>query len=143
MLVTVSDLDLSAILHSQFPSSFIKQECHCTSVFTFQFLLCYTYTDHFYISIFTLLHTLLHLHRPFLHFNFYFVTLTQTKATTRRTQGQGTPCPISALLIHLVSTSRTTRPALTLASFCVPRIFKNFFLTHFCSIKSINTDLHV
>ena len=27
----VSDLDLSAILHSQFPSSFIKQECHCTS----------------------------------------------------------------------------------------------------------------
>ena len=40
----VTDLDLSAILHSQFPSAFIKQECHCTSVFTFQFLLCYTYT---------------------------------------------------------------------------------------------------
>ena len=39
----VSDLELSAILHSHCPSSFIKQECHCTSVFTFQFLLCYTY----------------------------------------------------------------------------------------------------
>ena len=29
----------------------------------------------------------------FLHFNFYFVTLTETKATTCWTQGQGTPCP--------------------------------------------------
>ena len=29
----------------------------------------------------------------FLHFNFYFVILTETKATTRRTQEQGTPCP--------------------------------------------------
>ena len=28
----------------------------------------------------------------FLHFNFNFVTLTETKATTCRTQGQGTPC---------------------------------------------------
>ena len=29
----------------------------------------------------------------FLCFSFYFVTLTEPKATTRRTRGQGTPCP--------------------------------------------------
>ena len=34
------------MLHSQFPSSFIER--HCTSVFTFQFLLCYTYRDQGY-----------------------------------------------------------------------------------------------
>ena len=64
-----------------------------------------------------------------LHFNFYFVTLTENKATTRRTQEQGTPCPPSALLIHLVSTSRTARPVLTSASFCVPWTFLNCFFT--------------
>ena len=66
----------------------------------------------FYISIFTLFHS-----------------LTETKATTRRTWGQGTPCPASALLIHLVSTLRTARPVLTSASFCIQWTFLKLFFT--------------
>ena len=71
----------------------------------------------FCISIFTLLH----LQRPRLQHT-----------------GLGDKKPPSSLLVHLVSTSRTAKPVLTSASFCVPWTFLKLFFTR-CLIGMLCT----